>query len=236
MDARLRLRSHVARCLISTFFWAFLAFSIVLCSVIERELVEYPLRVVKYVAGGSVILALGGSLILALISYHDVADTFPEFRSPTKCELARLRGLVSQDIKPYILDKDVPNAFACSGKYKRLFLTTGILQMLTRKELQSVVMHEEMHVREDHTRTRFMLTMLSKLLFFDPLVRHAVRSAYAEMEFIADLGVSRPLTPALFTALEKLDRYHLSTNLPSAYTPSIFWERYTEKYHAADRI
>lgn len=225
MNAKLRLRSHVARCLISTFFWAFLAFSVVLCSLIEREVVEYPLRMIKFVAGGSFILALCGSMILALISYHYVADTFPEYRSPTKRELASLSGFVSPNIKTYILDKNVPNAFACSGKCKRLFLTTSILQMLTRKELQSVVMHEETHVCEDHTRTMFMLAVVSKLLFFDPFVQHTVRCAHAEMEFIADQGVSKPLVPALLTALQKLDRYHLSTNLPSAYAQSVFWER-----------
>lgn len=136
-----------------------------------------------YVPVGS-IAALGVGSVSALITYYsgdravllatgarplaDVEGSAPE---PEKLRLAQLRNVVDEmaiasGLPPppiYMVPDDDPNAFA-TGRgpgQSSIAVTSGLLRVLTREELQGVVAHEMSHIRNLDVR---LMTIVAALV------------------------------------------------------------------------
>ena len=109
--------------------------------------------------GGMLIaLLLGGGLnlwaywnsdkmMLRMYNAHEVdASIAPEFYGMV-AELAQRAGMPMPRV--YIIDEEQPNAFATGRdpQHAAVAATTGILQMLTERELRGVMAHELAHVK-----------------------------------------------------------------------------------------
>ena len=110
----------------------------------------------------------------------------------------------------YVVDSPAPNAFATgrSPDHAALVVTRGLLERLTRVELEGVLAHELSHIRRgDILVTTLAVTLLGLLLPLPPLASQLMRLTVSrQRESEADLSGVR-LTrypPGLIAALEKL--------------------------------
>ena len=128
-----------------------------------------------YVAGGAVataiavvigtLLALGSyfagdSLVLAASSAKEIAED----QAPQLFNVVRELTIAADIPMPrvYVIDDTAPNAFATGRdpKHASIAITTGLLQKLTREELQGVIGHELSHVRNYDIRFSLIVGVL----------------------------------------------------------------------------
>jgi heat shock protein HtpX len=86
-------------------------------------------------------------MVLRMYNAHEVDETSaPQFYSIVK-ELAGRAGLPMPRV--YLIEEDQPNAFATgrNPQHAAVAATTGILRLLTVREIRGVIAHELSHVR-----------------------------------------------------------------------------------------
>jgi heat shock protein HtpX len=143
-------------------------------------LVILLLAVVGYLIGGAygnpslgIMVAVAVSLVSALISYYSgdqvvlglmgaqPADP-TEYRMlhNTVEEMAIAGGLPKP--KVYVIHSGASNAFATGREPGRasIAVTTGLLELLNREELQGVIGHEMSHIRQFDTRYAILMAVL----------------------------------------------------------------------------
>lgn len=78
----------------------------------------------------------------------------------------------------YIIDTDIPNAFATGYKQSNaaITVTSGILEMLNREELEGVIAHEMSHIRNRDIRSATIAVALSGIIII--LGRLLARGTY----------------------------------------------------------
>jgi heat shock protein HtpX len=164
-------------------------------------------------------LVLAGLASAAAYLYSDrVALTLSHARPVSPDEEPRYHNLVEGLCvaaglpKPelYLIDDDAPNAFATgrSPAHAALVVTTGLLDKLSRVELEGVLAHELSHIRRgDILVTTLAVTLLGLLLPLPALSSRLIGLTVSRRrESEADLSGVR-LTrypPGLIAALEKL--------------------------------
>lgn len=86
----------------------------------------------------------------------------------------------------------------------RTYFSQGLIDALSPEELQAVFMHEDAHRRRRDPLQRLLLTLLSDVLFYVPVLVHACRRLIESQEIRADRAVwmadpsrRRPLATAL---------------------------------------
>lgn len=136
-------------------------------------------------------------------------------------EVRRLRRLSSTLAEPTtgaqaatVLDRQVllvddqePLAFCHGLLWPRVYLSTGLLRVLSPRELEAVVRHEEVHVRQRDPLRLFVLQVLTATFFVMPLAR-TLRDRYrvwlevrADYEAVKQVG-REPLAGALLKLLQ----------------------------------
>lgn len=121
-------------------------------------------------------------------------------------EHARLHNLVeglcvaSGLPKPriYVIDDAAPNAFAIgrSPQHAAIAVTTGLLAVMSRVELEAVLAHELSHIKNDDILT-------ATLAVTAPLLRRAVDRDCHALADVSAVQMTR-YPPALISALQKL--------------------------------
>jgi heat shock protein HtpX len=112
--------------------------------------VVIALLIAVLVAGWA--LVFGRGTVLALAGARPAGpDEFPELHNIVEA-LAIGDGIPKPEV--YVVDDQSPNAFATglSPRHAAVTVTTGLLQMMNREELEGVVSHELSHVRNHDTR------------------------------------------------------------------------------------
>jgi heat shock protein HtpX len=105
-----------------------------------------------YFGGSSMVLAVSGAR-------HVTHDEAPQLFNVVE-EMSLASGVPMP--KVYIIDDTAPNAFATgrSPETASVAITMGLLQKLSRDELQGVMAHEMSHVRNFDTRLLLLLAVL----------------------------------------------------------------------------
>ena len=73
----------------------------------------------------------------------------------------------------YLIDSAKPIAFSLSTFKSKIFISIGLSELLTKKELEAVLLHELGHIKEKSSTLKFstlLLKHLSPLSMFTPLI------------------------------------------------------------------
>lgn len=103
----------------------------------------------------------------------------------------------------------------------RIFLSTGICNYLTQKELKLVILHELYHYRENAPLKSYIISIIQDLLFFIPFVRYMVSVFLEVNENAADDHVVAHSKDSgeLACALLKVGKANNPKNLPALISP-----------------
>ena len=194
-NARLRVSLLTGLYSVSIFFWSFLATSLVLCLSLA-PMVAYRSWGVPAAAGGALFSSLGLSAAISLIAWSQSANRVlrriptHELRGDEQWitdfvnligrfeRLAHVEVRVTEDVKPI--------AMAVSGPHHFIIVSTGLFAALEREEIETVLAHELMHIRNHDSRFKVVSAVLTRLLFFDPFSKFLDPAVHREREYLAD--------------------------------------------------
>ncbi|HYY48395.1 MAG TPA: M48 family metalloprotease [Thermoplasmata archaeon] len=214
-NAKLRVSLLTGLYALSIFFWGFVSGSLALC-ISQARMVAYakngvPLAVLGAVVGG---LAASG-IISAIVWKFGNAAILQKFapRSPSPSEswtldyvrnLGRFEG--AGDLRVGVVETSSALAMAVGGKERWILLSTGLFDLLTRDEMETVLAHELMHLKHHDAEFKVFSRVLSRILFFDPLSKFFDPAVHREREYLADEmgGRSTGRPAALASALLKI--------------------------------
>ena len=165
------------------------------------------------VAGVIVALVLAGAAALASYWKADaVALVLSHARPADPVEYARLHNIVEglciagglPKPRVYVIDDPAPNAFATgrNPRHAAVAVTTGLLENMTRVELEGIIAHELSHVKNyDILVSTLAVTLVG--IVVPPLVQLAVSRRRESLADVSGVALTR-YPPGLISALEKL--------------------------------
>jgi len=192
------------------------------------------------IVGGAVVLVVAAvvALVLAAVAYLYAdrlvlrvsharpvsADEEPRYHNLVE-GLCVSAGLPKPEL--YVIDDDAPNSFATGRdpSHGAIVVTTGLLEKLSRMELEGVMAHELSHIRANDTLVTGLGTALLGLPLPGALANRLLGSLVGRgRERDADLGGVR-LTrypPGLAAALENIRRSG-PASLPASRATAHLW-------------
>jgi heat shock protein HtpX len=221
-NAKLRVSLLTGLYALSIFFWAFVAGSLVLC-VSQARMVAYSRNGVPLAVFGAVVGGLAASSVIsALVWKFGNASLLRKLgpRPATSAEawlseyvnvLANFEGV--GDVQVGVVDQDGALALAVGGKQPTIIASAGLLKLLERDEIETVVAHELMHLKHHDAEFKVFSRVLSRFLFFDPFSKFFDPAVHREREYLADeMGGRATGKPAsLASALLKIADQGLPT-------------------------
>ncbi len=214
-NAKLRVSLLTGFYGLTVFFWAFVAASLVLC-IMKSDMVAYETTGVRNAAAGAVFLALAVASILSYLVWRFASGRVLRRMAPralrpderwTEEYLRLLAQLEGVRVPPVlVVERDEPVAMAVSGRQSAVLLSTGLLRILDRDEIETALAHELMHLKHHDAEFKVFSTVFSKILFFDPFSKFFDPAVHREREYLADemSGRSTGKPAALATALLKI--------------------------------
>src|SRR3990170_1337171 len=144
-------------------------------------------------------------IVLAISQAREVTPEEHPFLHNTVEGLAIAAGLPKPRL--YLIQDSAPNAFATGRdpEHAVIVVTSGLLEKLSRLELEGVIAHEMAHIQHFDIR---LSTLVVLLAIFAPIAAQLIRFAISrQREYLADAGgaMLTRYPEGLATALEKLD-------------------------------
>lgn len=113
-----------------------------------------------------------------------------------------------------VVDKK-PFAFCLGLLDPQIFVSTGLIKIMKKPEMEMILLHEKYHLIKNDTRTIFLFNFLKQLFIFFPIISDVIDSFIKQKEALADrygityLGSNR----SIISAFRKLLSYQPS-NIP----------------------
>jgi len=184
-------------------------------------------------AGAAAAVYFPSEKVALSISHAQPADAQQHARLFNLVEgLCIASGLATPTL--YVVTDDAPNAFSIglNPKDAAIVVTTGLLEKMSRVELEGVLAHELSHVRNYDIRVATLTVAMVRLLGFAPIVASLRKFAVSpEREYDADASGAQ-LTrypPGLISALEKLKGDQTSIHSASKATAHLWIEEPLDK-------
>jgi Zn-dependent protease with chaperone function len=118
---------------------------------------------------------------------------------------------VSLDLheKVLIFTQDKPQAFCFGIRNPKIYISTGLIQMMDQKELEVILRHEKYHLEHRDTLTLLLATIVESLFPFFPVVSDFIRVYRTDREVAADKAAMQSLIDkqSLRNVLRKLIQY-----------------------------
>lgn len=214
-NAKLRVSLLTGLYALSIFFWTFVAVSFFLCTA-QARMVAYarngvPMAVLGAVGGGFAATAIISLLVWRYGNAAVIRRFAPkELRENEKWlqQYVRLLGEFEgiPPVRVGLVESDEALALAVGGKERNILVSRGLLSLLERDEVETVVAHEMMHVKHHDAEFKVFSRVLSRILFFDPFSKFFDPAVHREREYLADeMGARSSGKPAaLASALMKI--------------------------------
>jgi len=214
-NAKLRVSLLTGLYAISIFFWAFIAGSLVLC-ISQARMVAYARNGVPIAVFGAIVSGLAASGVISLLVWrYGNAAVIRKFapRDVNAGEewvqvyvnlLGEFEGVSRVHLR--IVETNENLALAVGGKDRTILVSTGLLKLLEKDEIETVVAHELMHLKHHDAEFKVFSRVVSRLLFFDPFSKFFDPAVHREREYLADEmgGRSTGRPAALASALVKI--------------------------------
>jgi len=214
-NAKLRVSLLTGLYGMSIFFWAFVATSILLC-IGQARMVAYARNGVPLAVSGAVAGGLATSAIISLIVWRFGNSAVLRRFSPREPHveerwIQRFVDLLGDfegvpRVRVGIVETDQALGMAVGGKVRNILVSTGLLTILDRDEVETVVAHELMHIKHHDAEFKVFSRVLSRILFFDPFSKFFDPAVHREREYLADetSGRSTGKPASLASALLKI--------------------------------
>src|SRR2546428_2316597 len=214
-NAKLRVSLLTGLYALSIFFWAFVAASLVLC-VSQARMVAYARNGVPVAVFGAVVGGLTASMVISLVVWRYgnaavIRKFAPRNLNEGELWLQQYVDLLAEferipRVQVRIVESDDTLAMAVGGKNRNILLSSGLLKLLEKNEVDTVVAHELMHLKHHDAEVKVFSRVLSRILFFDPISKFFDPAVHREREYLADEmgGRSTGKPVALASALLKL--------------------------------
>lgn len=113
-----------------------------------------------------------------------------------------------------ITDKK-PFAFCLGFFHPQIFVSTEMIKIMKKPELEMILLHEKYHLIKNDTRTMFIFDFLKRLFFFFPVISDVIDSLIKQKEILADkYGITyMENNSSIISAFRKLLNYQTS-NIP----------------------
>jgi Zn-dependent protease with chaperone function len=140
----------------------------------------------------------------AISSGNDAHGELREDDDPSMAEA--LAGLPEKKPEIHVIEDDDPMIFSSTGRKGAVFLTSGLIGMLSAEQLQAALAHEISHVIRSRRPYMVIVFLLRMVMFFNPIVLLEFRRSVQDDEKICDeMAVAMTGKPlALAGALRKL--------------------------------
>ena len=214
-NAKLRVSLLTGLYALSIFFWAFIAASLVLC-ISQARMVAYARFGVPLAVFGAVCGGLAASTVISFLVWRygnkAVLRKFSmrELR-PSEAWVGEYVGLLARfeevpAVRVRLVESDEALALAIGGKEPYVLISRGLMALLDRDELETVIAHEVMHLKHHDAEFKVFSKLLSRFLFFDPFSKFFDPAVHREREYLADemSGRSTGKPAALASALLKI--------------------------------
>jgi len=214
-NAKLRVSLLTGLYALSIFVWAFVAASLLLC-VSQARMVAYARNGVPLAVLGAVVGGLGAAALISAVvwKYGNVAvlrKLAPRELRPDEMWLQKYADLLGEfegvpRIRVWMVDSDEAIAIAVGGTVRTILASRGLLTLLDRDEVETVLAHEMMHLKHHDAEFKVFSSVLSRILFFDPFSKFFDPAVHREREYLADEtgGRSTGKPAALASALLKI--------------------------------
>jgi len=200
---------------LSIFFWAFVAVSLLLC-ISQARMVAYARNGVPVAVFGSLVGGLSASAVISFLVWRygnaAVLRKFaPRDLNESEAWLQKYSDLLGEfegvpGIRLRMVESGEALAMAVGGKERNILVSQGLLALLEKDEVETVLAHELMHLKHHDAEFKVFSRVLSRILFFDPFSKFFDPAVHREREYLADEmgGRSTGKPAALASALLKI--------------------------------
>jgi len=216
-NSKLRVSILTGFYALTAFFWVFLSVSLLIC-VAQAGMVAYRRGGVQLAAGSALASALGVSVLASWLvwRYGPRAILRSLAPRPPHAEENGLRDFVTlvaevegmAPIRLGVADTEAAVALAVGGTDPQILVSTGLIALLDREEVESVLLHELMHLKNRDAEFKVFSRVFSRVMFFDPFSKFFDPALHREREYLADLmsGRTTGRPASLASALLKLSK------------------------------
>lgn len=152
-----------------------------------------------------------------------------------------LESLPAEKPEIFVLEDEDPMIFSATGRKGSIYLSSGLLELLSVEQLRAALAHEISHVSRSRRPYMVVVFLLRILMFFNPIVLLEFRRSVQDDEKICD-EMAASLTGKPLVLAETLRKLYLSQEAPAngepAKGPSVTekMEEYSHRLNIQSRI
>jgi beta-lactamase regulating signal transducer with metallopeptidase domain len=142
----------------------------------------------------------------SIVKHHTLSETFTSLQLTDKV---------------VVLREDKPFAYCFGVRTPKIYITTGLIALVNKKELEVILRHERYHLEHRDNLILLFATLLTSLFPFFPILKDFIRIYKTDRELLADEAaiLGRNDKSSLSSVLKKLLQYE-SVVFP-AFAPAI---------------
>ena len=216
-NSKLRVSVLTGFYALAAFFWAFVAISLAIC-VSQSGMVAYRKGGVQLAAGAALGAALSASALISWVVWKYGSRSILRSLSPRPPSLDELwmQDFISvlgeveamNPVRLGVVGSPSTVAIAVGGPDPQVLVSTGLAALLDREEVEAVLAHEVMHLKNHDAEFKVFSRVFSRIMFFDPLSKFFDPAVQREREYLADMmgGRTTGKPASLASALLKLSK------------------------------
>ncbi|EKE06320.1 MAG: hypothetical protein ACD_19C00017G0020 [uncultured bacterium] len=153
-------------------------------------------------------------LMLSMIISITIIKLFITIRRIYLLKIDLNKSIVNTSDNITIVNSAKPYAFCFGIRSPKIYISTKLVQMLTKKELEVVIVHENYHLKNHDTITLMLANIFESLVPYFPLISDVIRHYKIERELLADQAaiLYQNNDANLVNVLKKLIKYEPQFN------------------------
>ncbi len=149
---------------------------------------DIGIHLLSYAFMGTIILGTASGLVLwrrQLVKTHTLSKSLALLHA-SDSELRPLTHRLGLKDKVHLLDSEAPLCFCAGFVSPRIYLSRRIVEKLTPKELEALLLHEKHHLENRAPLKILVGKLVVSTLFFIPALQDILKHYLIEMEIAAD--------------------------------------------------